>query len=98
MVAAGAAGVLAIYLYGTDRQPQDAAETVDPSACRVTVTADVLNVRAGPSVGALVVGKYNQGAETEAEKVVENGFRKLAENRWASDQYLAPKDGHDCTS
>jgi|SRR5215470_550196 len=93
----GGAAVLAL-LYGNNKQPQDAAAAVNPTQCRVTVTADVLNVRAAPAMDAPVVDKYLKNAEVSADKVVENGFRKIANEKWASDQYLAPKAGHDCST
>ncbi|SER80759.1 hypothetical protein SAMN04487818_105305 [Actinokineospora terrae] len=43
-----------------------------------------------------MVGKFKTGAETDAEKVVQNGFRKLGENRWAATEFLKPLDGRDC--
>jgi hypothetical protein len=93
----GGAGLLAI-VYGGDKQPQDAAAAVNPAQCRVTVTADVLNVRAAPALDAPIVGKFRKDAETDADKVVENGFRKIANDKWASDEFLAPKAGHDCST
>lgn len=93
----GGATVLVLYAYG-DKQPQDAAAATDPAQCRVTVTADVLNVRAAPALDAAIVGKFVKNAETNADKTVENGFRKITNDKWASDEYLKPKDGHDCSA
>lgn len=92
-----AVGVLTLYLMGSDNQRQDSTEPVaNPSQCRVTVTADILNVRAAPAMDAPIVGKFMRDAETDADKVVQNGFRKLTGDRWAAEQFLAPKQGHDC--
>ena len=96
MIVAGGVGVIAIYVMGDERQPGAAEPAADPAQCRVTVTADVLNVRAAPALDAPVVGKYLRDAETDADKLVENGFRKLGDERWAASEYLAPKSGHDC--
>ena len=96
-VIGGGATVLVLYVYG-DKQPQDAAAAVNPAQCRVKVTADVLNVRAAPAMDAPIVGKFLKDAETNADKVVENGFRKIANDKWASDEFLTPKEGHDCTA
>lgn len=97
MVVGIGAGVIALYLLGNDRYPQETAETsAEQSQCRVTVIADVLNVRSAPALDAPIIGKFNRDAETDADKVVENGFRKLAENRWAAEEFLAPKSGYDC--
>lgn len=62
----------------------------------MAVTADVLNVRAAPDVNAQIVGKFNHDAKTAAEPVVQNGFRKIAENKWAKTDYLQPVAGANC--
>nr|WP_246381399.1 SH3 domain-containing protein [Prauserella isguenensis] len=64
--------------------------------CSMTVDADVLNVRSGPSTGDEVVGTLEQGAETDATTDVRDGFRKLADGEWASDDFLEPVDGASC--
>lgn len=86
-------GVLLVLMVGTEGRP---GTTGDPSRCRVAVTADVLNVRAEPAAGAPVVGKLRQGAEADAEKVVQGGFRKLADGRWVAAEFVAPLAGRDC--
>ena len=43
-----------------------------------------------------VVGELNRGDQANAVKVVQNGFRKLAEGRWVSDEYAKPVDGSNC--
>jgi hypothetical protein len=91
-----AAGVLALYLLGSNERRDATEPAANPSQCRVTVTADILNVRAAPALNAPIVGKFKRDAETEADKVIQNGFRRLAENRWAAEEFLAPKRGHDC--
>ncbi|SFQ23542.1 hypothetical protein SAMN05421810_105291 [Amycolatopsis arida] len=101
IVVALVAAVVLIYAMGADRRSSEGAEggganPGGPSGCRVAVTADILNVRAEPHLGAEIVGKYKQHAQADAEPVVENGFRKLAENRWAADEYLRPLDGTRC--
>lgn len=91
----GGAAVMALLVYG-DKPPQDAAAAADPTQCRVLVTADVLNVRAAPALEAPIVGKFLKDAETNADKIVENGFRKIADDRWAATEFLVPKEGYDC--
>jgi hypothetical protein len=93
----GGAAVLALMVYG-DEQPQNAEAAANPAECRVTVTADVLNVRATPALDAPIVGKFLKDAETSADKIVENGFRKIANDRWAAEEFLMPKEGHDCAA
>lgn len=87
-------GVVVIFALGSDQQSSGAEG--GSSECRVTVTADILNVRAGPGLDAEIVGKYRQDAEAEASTKVQNGFRQLSENRWAADEFLEPVDGANC--
>jgi N-acetylmuramoyl-L-alanine amidase len=71
-------------------EPADAAVAV-----RYTVTADILNVRAEPSLTAPVIGKLKQGAVVE--KLGEDGdwfrVRQGGLTGWAHSDYLAPADG-----
>ncbi|NIH82566.1 SH3 domain-containing protein [Amycolatopsis viridis] len=90
------AGVGLIYVMGTDKRPSEGATGGGSSGCRVTVTADVLNVRAAPDPRAEIVGKFNQNAETAAQVEVQNGFRKIADNKWAKTEYLKPVNGATC--
>ncbi|MEU6646250.1 SH3 domain-containing protein [Saccharomonospora sp. NPDC046836] len=89
------AGVVVIYALGSD-QSSSGAEGAGTAGCRVVVTADILNVRAEPRIGAEIVGKYQHNAESDASTVVQNGFRRLDENRWAAEEFLRPVDGANC--
>lgn len=90
-------GVVVIYLIGADEHVSQGAESSgDSGDCRVAVTADILNVRAGPSLDAKVVGQYEYRTKTDASKLVKNGYRKLDKGRWASDKFLKPVDGTRC--
>jgi uncharacterized protein YgiM (DUF1202 family) len=94
-------GVLAVglILYGmsSGQQPsQNSTPTANTTQCRVTVTADVLNVRAAPAVSSQKVGQLTRGQETDADKAVQNGFRKVGENRWISADFVKPLSGRDC--
>ncbi|WP_158880977.1 SH3 domain-containing protein [Amycolatopsis anabasis] len=91
-------GVLVVYLMGSAKRPSEGAPGggAAPGGCRVTVTADVLNVREAPAATAKLAGKYQQNAQVDAQPVVENGFRKLAENKWAASEFLKPVDGAPC--
>lgn len=89
-------GIGIIYVLGVDKRASEGATGGGSTGCKVTVTADVLNVRAAPDVHADIVGKFNQNAQTGAEPVVQNGFRKLADDKWASADYLKPVDGTNC--
>ncbi|TNC21670.1 SH3 domain-containing protein [Amycolatopsis alkalitolerans] len=84
-----------IYVMGASKRASEGA-TGGSSGCKVTVTADVLNVRAAPDVHSEIVGKFKQNAETGAEPVVQNGFRKLADSKWAATDFLKPVDGATC--
>ena len=100
VVVAVLVGVVILYVLGKDKQDANNAGTAAPaassSACRVAVTADILNVRATPDAKAQVVGKFQRNAEADAEKVVQNGFRKLSEGRWVSNDFVKPLQGRDC--
>lgn len=93
-IAAILAGVLFIYVAGADQRPSPAESANDH--CRVTVTADILNLRAGPGLDAEIIGTYRKDVQTDAETVVRNGFRKLADHRWAADEFLEPVDNAHC--
>ncbi|WP_020668265.1 SH3 domain-containing protein [Amycolatopsis nigrescens] len=89
-------GVLIVYAMGSDQQPSEGATGGSPTGCRVTVSADVLNVRSEPNANAGIVGKFQQNAETDAQPEVQNGFRKLAEGKWAASEFLKPTSGSNC--
>jgi hypothetical protein len=88
-------GIVLIYLVGANKDNSQGA-TGGSTGCKVTVTADVLNVRSAPDPNGQVVGMVNQNAQIAAEPVVQNGFRKLAENKWAKTEFLKPVDGTNC--
>jgi hypothetical protein len=88
-------GVGIIYLMSANKHAS-AGATGASSGCQVTVTADVLNVRSAPDPNAAIVGKFKQNAQTGAETQVQNGFRKLADNKWAAADFLKPVSGSNC--
>ncbi|HEV8555504.1 MAG TPA: SH3 domain-containing protein [Actinophytocola sp.] len=91
------AAVLVLYVLGSDKQQNNnSSPTGNTTQCRVSVTADVLNVRAAPDVTAQIVGKFTKGQETDADKVVQAGFRKIGENRWIATDFAQPLSGRDC--
>jgi hypothetical protein len=69
------------------------AQPTSAAGCQVQVTADVLNVRSAPVDTASVVGKLATGAIVGAQAKVQNNYRELATNRWASSQFLKPVSG-----
>jgi len=97
IVVAVLVGIGWIYIQGSGRQESGATEGGGtPAACRMAVEADVLNVRGEPAADAPVVGKLRQDAEIDAEPVVQNGFRKIAEGKWAAGDFLEPVRGAVC--
>lgn len=96
IIAAVLVGIGIIYVMGVDKRASEGATGGGSTGCEVTVTADVLNVRAAPDINAEIVGKFNQNAQTGAEPVVQDGFRKLAENKWAKTDFLQPVDATKC--
>jgi hypothetical protein len=87
--------VLVLYVLGSEKRRNDAAPA-NPAQCRVTVTADVLRVHEGPEMASRVVDRLTKGQETDADKLVQNGFRKLGDNRWVSVDFAKPLSGRDC--
>jgi uncharacterized protein YgiM (DUF1202 family) len=56
--------------------------------CRIEVTADVLNVRAGPGTNNPVVQQLSRGTVVEATTETNSGFRKLGEGRWVASEFI----------
>lgn len=71
---------------------QDGTEP-GPESCTITVTADTLNVRAGPGTEYPTVDQLSQGTVVPAEPDTSGGFRKLAEGRWVAGEYANPSAG-----
>lgn len=91
------AAVLVLYVLGSEQKRNQGTEpAANTNQCRVTVTADGLRVREAPSLDAKVVGRFSVGNETDADKVVQNGFRKLGDKRWVSTEFIKPVSGRDC--
>jgi len=63
--------------------------------CTVTVTADVLNVRAGPGTEHPAVDRLSRGAVVDAQPESTGGFRKLSDSRWVAEEFVHPSAG--CT-
>lgn len=96
-----AAGVWFLYVQGSQAREAEGGE--EPAAetttaqCRIESTVDGLNVRSAPALEPRnVVDQLGQGEEVDADKVVENGFRKLGEGRWVSVEYVRTVEGSDC--
>ncbi|WP_134731422.1 SH3 domain-containing protein [Amycolatopsis nivea] len=87
------AAVVVIYAFG---QKGRADAQGSPTGCKVSVTADVLNARETAAGNGKVVGKYLRGAEFDAQPVVQNGFRKVADGKWVADSFVTPVSGAKC--
>ncbi|HEY7597838.1 MAG TPA: SH3 domain-containing protein [Actinophytocola sp.] len=92
-------GVLWLYAMGSEKRAEegkDGGTSSNGSQCRVEAVVDGLNVRSAPTVAPNnVVGEMNRGDQSDADKTVEQGFRKLAEDRWVSAEFVRAVSG-DC--
>jgi hypothetical protein len=95
-IGAGVAAVAVLYALGSEQKRNETQPAANPTQCRVSVTVDGLRVREQPSVDAKIVGRFDRGAEADADKLVQNGFRKLGDNRWVSTEFVKPVAGRDC--
>jgi hypothetical protein len=84
--------IIVIYALNTDKKAAGASAT----GCKVTVTADVLNAREAADGNAKIVGKYLRDAQFDAVPGVQNGFRKVAENKWVAAAFTQPVEGSAC--
>jgi hypothetical protein len=84
--------VVIVYVMNTDKQASGASAT----GCKVTVTADVLNARETADGNAKVVGKYLRDASFDALPGVQNGFRKVADDKWVAAAFTQPVEGSTC--
>lgn len=94
LLLAGAGVLGAIYLISAN---QAGSIPFQPKPCTFEVTADSLNVRSGPTVGANRVDSLKHGEEVTATSNVVNGFRALSDTRWAAAAFLAPTPGSACS-
>ncbi len=92
------AGVLAAagLMYVANEGRRLGVEEVAAHECKVTVVADVLNVRSGPSDTQPIVATMPRDAVVRAEPRVENGFRLLADGRWVKDEFVMPTSDSTC--
>ncbi|MEV6879372.1 SH3 domain-containing protein [Amycolatopsis sp. NPDC051128] len=84
--------VIVIYALNTNKQAAGASAT----GCKVTVTADVLNARETADGNAKIVGKYLRDAQFDALPGVQNGFRKVADDKWVAAAFTEPVSGSAC--
>ncbi|GAB2981022.1 SH3 domain-containing protein [Saccharothrix stipae] len=91
-------GVLAAagLMYVANEGRRLGVEEVVARECRVTVIADVLNVRSGPADTQPIVATMPRDAVVRAEARVENGFRLLTDGRWVKDEFVTPTSDSSC--
>lgn len=95
LVAGAVLATLALIDSGDLTAP--AAPVADGSTgCQLTVAADELRVRSGPSAEAGQVRMLIRGDTVDATRVVTDGFRELEGGSWAADQFLTPVPGSFC--
>jgi hypothetical protein len=91
-------GLWVVYVQGSEQRVEEggAEPTSGTAQCRISSTVDGLNVRSAPVRDpANVVDQLGQGEESDADKVVQDGFRKLGEGRWVWGEFVQPVAG-DC--
>ncbi|MEJ2854673.1 MULTISPECIES: SH3 domain-containing protein [unclassified Saccharothrix] len=87
----GAAGLMYVANDGKKLVPDQLSQE-----CKVTVTADILNVRSGPADTQPIVATVQRDAVVKAERTVQNGFRLLSDGRWVNDQFVTPTSDSNC--
>ncbi len=95
MVVAGVL-VTAGLMYVANEGRKLGVEEVAAHECKVTVIADILNVRSGPSDNEPIVATMPRDAVVRAEARVENGFRLLSDGRWVKDEFVMPTSDSTC--
>jgi len=95
------AGVWLLYVQGSDQRREQGRDgtpaSSETSACRVAATEDGVRVRSAPVIDpANVVDEMTAGEESDATTELKDGFRKLSEGRWVSEDYVRPLDGTTC--
>lgn len=97
LIVVGTLVVVAVLFFIQDSKKPGTPGTQNTSSstgtCQVQVTADVLNVRSSPNGSASVVATLHNGAVKTATSTVQNNFRELAPNQWASNQFLKAVSG-----
>ena len=95
MVVAGVLAAAGLMYVANDGEK--AVEEVAARDCRVTVIADILNVRSGPADTQPIVSTMRRDAVVAAERRVENGYRLLVDGRWVKDEFVTPTSDSDCS-
>ncbi|GAA3992302.1 hypothetical protein GCM10022247_09300 [Allokutzneria multivorans] len=94
LIGAAVAGFIVLSNMGAAPQAPELVGGVQ--RCDFKVTADLLNVRTGPSTQYPVAAKLRRDALTPGTVELDNGFRKLGNERWVADQFLSPDKLNTC--
>ncbi|WP_433265552.1 SH3 domain-containing protein [Actinosynnema sp. CS-041913] len=94
LIVIGVLGVAGAMYVANGGKPLGEAGT--GKACRVTVTADILNVRAGPADTQPIVSTIPRDTVVEADRRIENGFRLLKDGQWVNNDFITPTSDSDC--
>lgn len=85
--------ILFLVQNGKKGNAQPGGASSSGGGCQVQVTADVLNVRAGPETTAKTLTPLHNGQTVSATATTKNGFRELSAGHWASSAFLKPVSG-----
>lgn len=85
--------VAILFLVQNGKKGNAQPDSNSAGGCRVQVTADVLNVRSGPSTKDRTLSSLRTGQTVNATGTTRNGFRELSPGHWASNDFLKPVSG-----
>ncbi|SEQ75362.1 SH3 domain-containing protein [Lentzea sp. HUAS12] len=95
LIVIGVLGVAGVMYAVNGGKPMDSGDK-SAEICKVTVTADILNVRSGPGDMQPIVSTMPRDAVTDAQARVENGYRMLSDRRWVSQSFVALTSDSTC--
>jgi hypothetical protein len=76
--------------------PAPASTADGSSGCQLEVTTDQLNLRAGPSQDAELLGTLSRGDVVDGTRIQNNLYRQLEDGSWGVTEFLAPLPGSNC--
>ena len=94
MIVIGVLGVAGVMYAVNGGKPMGSDKASE--ICKITVTADILNVRSGPGDMQPIVSTMPRDAVTDAQGRVENGYRMLSDRRWVSQSFVALTSDSTC--
>lgn len=95
LIVVGVLGVAGVMYLANGGKPMG-SESGGSGICKITVTADILNVRSGPGDMQPIVSTMPRDAVADAQTRVENGYRMLSDRRWVSQQFVALTSDSTC--